>query len=116
MQMYNKWTGLRLEITQYCQENNISENDFRFLGIYEWQNVYDRLLKNFVEERYAEKYGLYWSNIQAGFRNNIDKIYTFTVGSENNVSYEWIEKLSEIVKCETVYLFWRRKNRKQNTG
>ena len=105
MQMYNKWTGLRLEITQYCQENNIFENDFRFLGIYEWQNVYDRLLKNFVEERYAEKYGLYWSNIRAGFQKDIDKIYTFTVGSENNVSYEWIEKLSEIVKCETVYLF-----------
>ena len=35
MTVFNKWTGLRLEITQYCQGNNISENDFRFLGIYE---------------------------------------------------------------------------------
>ena len=112
MQMYNKWKGLRLEITQYCQENNILENDFRFLGIYEWQNVYDRLLKKFVEERYAKEYGLDWSNIRGGFRKDIDRIYTFQGGYENNASYEWIEKLSEIVKCETVYLFLEERKQK----
>ena len=105
MKIFNKWTGLRLEITQYCQENNISANDFRFLGIYEWQNAYDRLLKKFVEERYAKEYGLHWSNISGAFREDVDRIYTFQEGYENNASYEWIEKLSEIVKCETVYLF-----------
>lgn len=62
-----------------------------------------------MEERYARKYGLYWSNINAGFRQDVDRIYTFTEGSENNASYEWIEKLSEIVKCEMVYLFLEEK-------
>ena len=112
MQVYKRWTGLRLEIIQYCKENNIFENDFRFLGIYEWQNVYDRLLKIFVEERYAKEYGLYGSNIREGFRKDIDRIYTFQEGYENNASYEWIEKLSEIVKCETVYLFLEEKKQK----
>ena len=112
MQIYNKWKGLRLEITQYCKENNIFENDFRFLGIYEWQNVYDRLLKKFVEERYAKEYGLDWSNIRGGFRKDIDRIYTFQEGYANNASYEWIEKLPEIVKCETVYLFLEEKKQK----
>ena len=105
MPAYKKWNGLRLEVAKYCQENKIYENDFRFLGIYEWQNVYERLLKTFVDERYARKCGLHWSNIEAGFREDIDKIYIFREGSEHHALYEWIERLPEIVKCEKVYLF-----------
>lgn len=105
MRLYKKWDGVRLEVIRYCQENHISESDFRFLGIYEWQNVYDRLLKTFVEDGYARQHGLYWANIEAGFRKGIGKIYTFVEGNENNASYEWIEKLPEIVKCDKVYLF-----------
>lgn len=104
MQLYDKWTGLRLEAVEYCKENKLSENDFRFLGIYEWQNVYDSVLEHFVDERYAERHGLYWSNTNDGFRKDIDTIYVFQEGAENNASYEWIERLSEIVQCEKVYL------------
>lgn len=67
MQTYHKWDGLRLEIAEYCKEHQLSENEFRFLGIYEWENVYDKVLKHFVDEQYARKHGLYWSNTEDGF-------------------------------------------------
>ena len=105
MQAYKKWDGLRLEVAQYCRENRIPENDFRFLGMYEWQNVYNRLLNVFVDGEYARTHGLYWSNIEGGFRKDMDIIYWFEECSENHASYEWIERLPEIVKCEKVYLF-----------
>lgn len=100
----SKWIGLRSEVTEYCKENKISENDFMFLGIYEWKNVYSKVLEHFVDERYARNHGLYWSNTEDGFKRNIERIYSFREGVENHVSYEWIEKLPEIAKCEKVYL------------
>ncbi|MBP3460375.1 MAG: hypothetical protein J6K58_14290 [Lachnospiraceae bacterium] len=113
MQIYRKWTGLRLEIVEYCKSNKISENDFRFLDVYEWQNVYDKVLEHFVDERYARNHGLYWSNItEGGFRKNIDRIYAFHEGVEQNASWEWIEKLSEIVECEQVYLLLQEKKQR----
>lgn len=104
MQELHKWKGLRLEIAEYCRDNQILKEDFRFLGIYEWQNVYDKVLEHFVDEQYARKTGLYWANINGGFRQDIHRIYGFQEGVGNNLSYEWIEKLPEIVKCEKVYL------------
>ena len=44
IQAFRKWKGLRLELAQYVRDNKISQEDFRLLGIYEWQNVYDRAL------------------------------------------------------------------------
>lgn len=104
MQALHKWNGLRLEIAQYCRDNQISQEDFRFLGIYEWRNVYDKVLEHFVDEQYARKNGLYWANINSGFKQDIHVLYVFQEGVRNNLSYEWIEKLPEIVKCEKVYL------------
>lgn len=72
------------------------------MGIYEWQNIYDKVLEYFVDEQYARKCGLYWSNIENGFRKDIDKIYAFVY--TNKDSYQWMERLPEIVKCEKVYL------------
>lgn len=102
MQKHQKWTGIRLEIAKYITENHITEKDFRFLGIYEWQNIYDKVLEHFVDEQYARKCGLHWSNIENGFQKNIDILYAFTY--INKDSYKWMERLHEIVKCEKVYL------------
>lgn len=104
MQALHKWNGLRLEITLYCQKKRISQDDFCFLGIHEWQNVYDKVLEHFVDEQYARRNGLYWANTNGGFRQDIPRIYVFQEGVSNNLSYEWIEKLPEIVKCDKVYL------------
>ena len=35
MQELHKWNGIRLEIAEYCRDNQISKADFRFLDIYE---------------------------------------------------------------------------------
>lgn len=104
MQTYHKWRGLRLEIAEYMTKHNIPENTFRFLGIYEWQNVYDKVVEHFVDKQYARNHGLHWSNIENGFQKNIDRIYSFQVGAKNYSSYEWLKKLPEIVKDEKVYL------------
>lgn len=104
MQALHKWNGIRLEIAEYCRDNQIREEDFRFLGIYDWKNVYERVLERFVDHQYGRKNGLYWSNINGGFRNDIQRVYCFQEGANNHLSYEWIEKLPEIVNCEKVYL------------
>lgn len=58
-----------------------------------------------IEYGKINKNGLYWSNIEGGFREDMDKIYSFVEGSKNHASYEWIESLTEIVGCEKIYLF-----------
>lgn len=103
MQIEHKWTGLRLEIVEYIKKNKISEKDFRFLGIYEWQNIYHKVVEHFVDEQYARRTGMHWANTMNGFKKNIDRIYAFAY--RNNDSYKWMEKLPEIVKCDKVYLF-----------
>lgn len=97
MQLFHKWEGLRLELAQYTAEHNISENTFRFLGIYEWQNFYSKVLEAFVDEQYSRTNGIHWSNINNGFRKDIDVIYYFQIHPENNITYEWIKKLPEII-------------------
>lgn len=97
MQLFHKWEGLRLELAQYTAEHNIYENTFRFLGIYEWQNVYSKVLEAFVDEQYSRTNGIHWSNINNGFRKDIDVIYYFQIHPENNITYEWIKKLPEII-------------------
>jgi len=104
MQVLHKWTGVRLEVAQFCQENRILQDDFHFLGIYEWQNIYDKVLEHFVDEQYARRNGLYWANTNDGFRQDIPVIYVFQEGVNDCLSYEWIERLPEIVRCDKVYL------------
>ena len=116
MRIDNKWDGLRLEIIQYCKDNNIYENDFTFLNIHQWENVYNRFLKSFVDARYAKNNGLHWSNTEGGFRKDINRIYTFAEGDDNHYSYEWIEKISDIVKCEKVYIFCLKRNKDRSIG
>lgn len=102
MQEPHIWTGLRRELAEYMTEHEISENDFRFLGIYEWQNVYDKVLKQFVDGKYAFECGLHWSNIENGFRKDINRIYDFAY--QKSDAYKWLKRLPEIVKCEKVYI------------
>ena len=102
MQLFTKWKGLRLDVVKYCGDNNISEDNFRFLDIYEWENVYDKVLSVFVEQQYARKNGLHWANVEGGFCKDI--VYSFDIGADKENLYCWIEKLPEIVNCDSVYL------------
>lgn len=100
----HSWGAVREDIAWYCRDNHISDEDFRFLGIYEWQNVYEKMLEHFVDKDYARKNGLYWANTNGGFRKDISRIYSFQMGVGGNASYEWIERLPVIAGVEKVYL------------
>ena len=102
MKRSNGWTGIRLEIAEYCRDHQISENDFRFLSMNEWQNVYEKVLDTFVDGQYARNYGLHWANVEGGFKEVPE--YSFRLGCDGKIGYEWLEKLPEIVQCEKVYL------------
>lgn len=93
---------VRGEIMEYCKMHGISEADFRFLGIYEWQNVYDQVLTHFVKPDYAKRNGLYWANINNGFQYPPE--YIFVTGRDGYAGYEWLERLPEMVACGKVYL------------
>ncbi len=101
--MIHNWTGFRREVAEYMAQHNIPEDDFRFLGIYEWQNVYGKVLEHFVDGQYARGCGLHWANIENGFRKDIERIYDFAHHKED--AWKWLKRLPEIVPCEKVYLF-----------
>ncbi len=82
------------------------------MNIYNWKNIYDNVVKNFVDDRYARNYGLHWANTENGFQKNIDEIYAFQAGVKNKASCDWIERLPEIVKCEKVYLLLEEKKQR----
>ena len=98
----HKWNGFRREVAEYMAEHQIPENEFRFLGIYEWQDIYNKVLNRFVDGKYALGHGLHWANIEDGFKKDIDRIYDFAY--QHKDSYQWLEKLPDIVKCDKVYL------------
>ncbi len=104
MHISGKWRGARGEIAEYIAKNQIPSGSFRFLGIDEWQNVYEKILECFIDWKYAKEHGIYWSNIENGFRKDIPVLYRFQLGARNNALYNWIERLPEIVKCDKVYL------------
>lgn len=104
MQKPDKWNDCRADISQYCRENKISREDFHFLGVYQWQNVYEKVLEHFIDWKYAKRNGLHWANTEGGFRCDLRRVYAFQAGVRDNLSYEWLGNLPEIVDCEKVYL------------
>ena len=91
--IYNKYKGYaRPEIQHYCKENLIKEEDFRFLSMNQWQNVYDKVLDNFVDYEYARYNGLHWFNINGGRKKEIFYMY------DSRDDWEWVLKLPEIVR------------------
>lgn len=99
------WNGIRATVVEYCKNNNISAGDFRFLNMFEWQNIYNHVLDTFLDYHYAKYNGLYWSNIENGFKNDINKVFCFQEGVNGYPSYEWIKKLPQIIGSDKVYLF-----------
>ena len=65
------WNGIRATVAEYCKDNNISDSDFRFLNLFEWQNIYNNVLDTFLDYKYAKYNGLYWSNVENGFKKSI---------------------------------------------
>lgn len=43
-----------------------------------------------------------WANVEGGFKEVTE--YSFRLGTNGKLGYEWLEKISEIVLCDRVYL------------
>lgn len=102
MEKLEGWTGIRLEVAEYCRDHQIPENDFRFLCMNEWQNVYEKVLDTFVDGKYARSYGLHWANVEGGFKEVPE--YSFRLGCDGKLGYEWLKKIPEIIQSDKVYL------------
>ena len=102
--MSEEWHGARGEIAKYCRDNNIPKTRIRLLGIAQWQNVYKKVLDSFVDHSYSHLNGLHWANTNNGFRSDVDMVFAFREGLQDTASYEWIERLPEIVGEQKVYL------------
>ena len=89
--IFNKYKGyLRAEVQRYCRENSIKEEEFHFLSLNQWQNVYDKVLDNFVDYKYSHYNGLHWFNT-----NGVGKKGFYVYDSRED--WDWVLKLPEIV-------------------
>ena len=104
MMKRHNWTGIRADVAEYCQAHKIQNDDFRFLNLYEWEGIYKKVLETFVDYDYARYNGLYWSNINNGFKKSIKDVFYFQEGAPGFPSYEWLEKFPQIVGSDKVYL------------
>lgn len=70
-----------------------------------------RIGKMLIDELmcYVKQHGIKGTGIFVELCAMPDKIYAFQVGVKNKASCDWIERLSEIVKCEKEYLLFGRK-------
>lgn len=100
----HNWSGIRADVAGYCQNHNIQNDDFRFLNLYEWQSIYDKVLEIFIDDQYARYNGLHWANVENGFKKEKAMTFCFTEGMNENLTYEWIKKLPQIVNCAKIYL------------
>lgn len=98
--IFNEYKGqLRKEIQIYCKENGIGENEFHFLSIYGWEDVYIKIMLSFGEYKYVSRNGLHWMNTNCAYNREIT--YSFCSADQ----WEWILKLPEMVgNEEMIYL------------
>lgn len=100
----HSWIGVRADVAEYCLRHKIQNDDFRFLNLYEWSSIYDKVLDIFVDYQYARCNGLHWANVENGFKKGIAREFCFTEGTDEYLTYEWIKKLPRIAKCAKIYL------------
>lgn len=92
----------RIDIQRYCEEHHIKKNEFHFVNINQWKNIYDKVVDSFVDKTSNYKTGLHWLNTNCNFRK--DKIIQYSFDTRNQ--WSWILKLPELVENsdDTAYL------------
>ena len=98
---FNQYKGeLRQEIQTYCRENNISKEDFHFLPINNWENVYKKIVDSFVDYEWAKHSELHWANTNGGLKKEV--IYAF----DSYETWEWVLKLPEFLEGKYDKLYY----------
>lgn len=93
--IFNIFKGaVREDILKYCEEKNIKEREFRMVSIYRWEDVYNKVIDEFVDKTKSYKQGLHWLNIDCCFHK--EKKIQYSYDSRDN--WEWILNLREFVE------------------
>ena len=100
----DKWQGSRGDIAKYICDNGIEDDRIRLLPVNGWQGILKTVGDRFVDHSYFYTYGLHWANTNGGFRDDVPVVFAFREGLQDTASYEWSERLSEIVGEQMVYL------------
>ena len=91
--IFNIFKGaVREDILKYCEEKNIKESEFRPVSIYQWEDIYNKIVDEFVDKTTYYKQGLHWLNINCYFRK--EKEIQYSYDSRDN----WILYLLEFVE------------------
>ncbi|MDE7309508.1 MAG: hypothetical protein K2N61_12785 [Lachnospiraceae bacterium] len=59
---------VREDILKYCEEQNIKESEFRPVSIYQWEDIYNRIIDEFVDKTKYYKKDMHWLNMNICFR------------------------------------------------
>lgn len=104
--IFNNYKGwVRAEVQRYCKENDIGKESFHFLPIYQWENVYDRVMETFGEYDWISKNGLHWVNTNGTYTKDSSVFHC-------DEQWDWILQLPEIVgEDEPVYLLLEEGNK-----
>lgn len=91
---WNNYEGsLRIAVQRFCQQNRIDEETFRFLSIYQWEDVYRKVIEYFVDKSRGYQAGLHWLNTNGVFREDKEIRAVF----DSRDSWDWILELPELV-------------------
>lgn len=85
--------GLRIAVQRFCDENHIDEETFRFLSIYQWEDVYRKVIGNFVDKSHGYQAGLHWLNTNGVFRKDKEIQAVF----DSRDSWGWVLGLPGLV-------------------
>lgn len=92
--LFNEYKGrMREEIQSFCRENGIKDDEFHFLPINNWQNVYDKILENFADYEWRRYHGLHWLNTNGIGNLKKDVLYAFN----SYEHWDWVLKLPQML-------------------
>lgn len=91
-----------IDIQKYCKEHGIEKDKFHFVNIFKWQDIYNKIIDNFVDKTKNYNPDLHWLNTNGTFRK--DKTIQYAFDSRNQ--WSWILKLPKFVenRNDTAYL------------
>ena len=93
--IWNQYKGrLRIELQQFCEENQIAGEQFHLLNIYQWENIYRQVVEHFADKSRSYQAELHWLNINGAIRGDKEILAVF----DSREAEDWIRKLPGLVE------------------
>lgn len=92
--IFNTFKGAcREEILKYCEKENIKESEFRPVSIYQWEDIYHKIVDEFVDKTKYYKKDMHWLNMNLCFRKGKEILYAY----DSRDDWDWVKNLREFV-------------------